>query len=69
MYESALLSLSAFVLILSCMAAAQKREIATTGTDVLIVGTFHSNQHDFEKYPQDLEQLMGRIMKFRPEAI
>lgn len=37
--------------------------------NILILGTFHFKDHDFRKYPQDLERLMSRVMKFEPEVI
>ena len=37
--------------------------------NVLILGTFHFKQHDFEKYPQDLDPVIANVVKFKPGVI
>ncbi len=37
--------------------------------NILILGTFHFKQHDFEKYPQDLESLIDRVLRFEPQVV
>ncbi len=39
------------------------------GPAIYVLGTFHFRQHDFDKYPQDINEEIRKAVEYRPEII
>ncbi len=42
---------------------------SVTDNQILVLGTFHFQHHDFDKYPQSMESIKKRLLKYKPEII
>ncbi len=48
---------------------ALESESSINGKQILVLGTFHFQQHKFDKYPQDMESVRRRLLKYEPEIM
>ncbi len=39
------------------------------GPAIYVLGTFHLRQHDFDKYPQDINEEIRKVVEYRPDII
>jgi len=37
--------------------------------EIYILGTFHFREHDFEKYPQDIDKEIKKVIKYKPDIV
>jgi len=37
--------------------------------EIYVLGTFHFREHDFEKYPQDINKEISRAVKYKPDIV
>jgi hypothetical protein len=40
-----------------------------TNNQILVLGTFHFQHHNFDKYPQTMESIKKRLLKYKPDII
>ncbi len=37
--------------------------------EIFVLGTFHFREHDFEKYPQDIDKEIKKAIKYKPDIV
>lgn len=59
-------------LFISGLATGQKlatESMQSGNKDIYVLGTFHFREHDFEKYPQDIDKEVRKAIKYKPDIV
>ncbi len=63
------LGLLACIILLPWCRTLMAGDRAERKANILLLGTFHFKDHDFRKYPQDLDPIITKVVKFKPGTI